>query len=105
MMKYDEESFLKEILSISSVNGADSERNAAVFIKDFLQECGVQAGLQEIDGRRANVVAVLNGRTEEKVIWNGHLDTVPYGKLSEWDTDPAVPVKKNGCYYAEAPVI
>lgn len=100
MMKYDEESFLKEILSISSVNGADSERNAAVFIKDFLQECGVQAGLQEIDGRRANVVAVLNGRTEEKVIWNGHLDTVPYGKLSEWDTDPAVPVKKNGCYYA-----
>ena len=59
MMKYDEESFLKEILSISSVNGADSERNAAVFIKDFLQECGVQAGLQEIDGRRANVVAVL----------------------------------------------
>lgn len=100
MMKYDEESFLKEVLSISSVNGIDSERNVAVFIKDFLQECGVQAVLQEIDGRRANVAAVLNGRTEEKIVWNGHLDTVPYGKLSEWDTDPAAPVKKNGCYYA-----
>lgn len=100
MMKYDEESFLREILGISSVNGTDSERNVAVFLRDFFLECGVQAVLQEIDGKRANVVAVLEGKTEGKVIWNGHLDTVPYGKLSEWGTDPSVPVKKNGCYYA-----
>lgn len=99
MMRYSEEEFLREILSIASVNGVDSERNVAVFIRDFLQECGVQAVLQEIDGKRANVAAVLAGKTEEKIIWNGHLDTVPYGKLSEWETDPAVPVKKNGCYY------
>lgn len=99
-MKYDEEEFLKAVLAIASVNGVDSEREIAVFLRDFLQECGVQAVLQEIDSRHANVVAVLEGESDEVVMWNGHLDTVPYGKLTEWSTDPSVPTKKNGCYYA-----
>lgn len=99
-MKYDEESFLHEVLAIPSVNGMDSERNMAVFLRDFLQECGVQAVVQEIDGKHANIIAVLEGETDEVVIWNGHLDTVPYGKISEWNSDPSSPVKRNGCYYA-----
>lgn len=99
-MKYDAESFLKEALSIPSVNGVDGERNLAVFLRNFLQECGVQVILQEIDKKHANIIAVLEGESKETVVWNGHLDTVPYGNPVQWDTDPAVPVKKNGCYYA-----
>ncbi|XCP84384.1 M20 family metallopeptidase [Roseburia hominis] len=99
-MKYDEEEFLKAVLSIASVNGVDSERELAVFLRDFLLECEVHAVLQEIDSRHANVLAVLEGESEETVLWNGHLDTVPYGKLTEWNTDPSVPTKKNGCYFA-----
>ena len=98
-MKYDEEEFLKAVLAIPSVNGVDSERDVAVFLRDFLQECGVRAVLQEIDSKHANVVAVLEGETDEVVMWNGHLDTVPYGKLARWNTDPSVPMKRNGCYY------
>lgn len=100
MMIYSEEQFLAEVLAIPSVNGSDDERKIAWFLAGYLKDCGVNAVVQEIDDTRANVVAVLEGKTEEKVVWNGHLDTVPYGKISEWDTQPCVPVKKNGCFYA-----
>lgn len=100
MKSYNEVDFLKKVLSIPSVNGVDDERNIARFLVDYLKECGVDAMLQEIDSKHANVIAVLEGKTDGKVIWNGHLDTVPYGKLSQWHTDPSEPVKKNGCIYA-----
>lgn len=99
-MKYDAETFLMEILGIPTVNGKNNERALAVFLRDFLKDCGVSAVVQEIDSKHANVVGVLDGKTKETVIWNGHLDTVPYGKMGEWKTDPSVPVKKNGCIYA-----
>lgn len=99
-MYYDAEEFLMEVLKIPTVNGKDNEGELAVFLRDFLKDCGVSAVVQEIDSKHANVVAVLEGRSKETVIWNGHLDTVPYGKMGEWKTDPSVPVKKNGCIYA-----
>ena len=100
MKHYSEEEFLKQLLSIPSVNGVDDEREIANFIAEYLKDCKVNVSVREIDQRHANVVAVLGGKSKEKVVWNGHLDTVPYGKLSQWNTDPAVPAKKNGCIYA-----
>lgn len=100
MKQYSEEEFLDQILRISSVNGMDDEGKLAWFLADYLKDRGVNAVVQEIDKKHANVVAVLEGKTSEKVVWNGHLDTVPYGKLSEWNTQPDRPAKKNGCIYA-----
>ena len=34
------------------------------------------------------------------MIWNGHLDTVPYGSLKEWQTDPAKTKELDGKLYA-----
>lgn len=99
-MKYDAETFLMEVLKIPTVNGKDDERALAVFLRDFLKDCGVSAVVQEIDSKRANVVGVLEGKSKETVIWNGHLDTVPYGKMGEWKTEPSLPIKRNGCVYA-----
>lgn len=99
-MKYDAEQFLTDFLKIPSVNGRDDERQAAWFLADFLRKQGVAADVQAIDSKHANVIAVLKGKTEETVIWNGHLDTVPYGKLEEWNTDPAQPVRKGERLYA-----
>ena len=81
------------------MNGVDDEREIANFIAEYLKDCKVNVSIREIDQRHANVVAVLE-KKQRKVVWNGHLDTVPYGKLSQWNTDPAVPAKKNGCIYA-----
>ena len=100
MKEYGPVEFLTEVLSIKSVNGVDDEGEVARFLCEYLKSCGVDAMVQTIDQKHANVIAVLAGQTEEKVVWNGHLDTVPYGRMSEWNTDPAVPVKRNGCIYA-----
>lgn len=40
------------------------------------------------------------------MVWNGHMDTVPYGDVSAWATDPAVPViKEDGGFTVGAPAI
>lgn len=91
---------LKKILSISSVNGEDNECEIAKFIYQYLKERYVQVSIQHIDNRHANVLAIVPGKKNQTVIWNGHLDTVPYGEIEEWDTDPKVPKEIAGKIYA-----
>lgn len=91
---------LKEILAIPSVNGADNEGAVAEFIANYLKEKHIDAFVQKIDETHANIIAKLEGKSSETVVWNGHLDTVPYGNTEEWNTDPSIPVEKNGRIYA-----
>lgn len=91
---------LKEILAIPSVNGADNEGAVAEFIANYLKEKHIDAFVQQIDETHANIIAKLEGKSSETVVWNGHLDTVPYGSTEEWNTDPSIPVEKNGRIYA-----
>lgn len=71
MKHYSEEEFLNQLLSIPSVNGVDDEREIANFIAEYLKDCKVNVSVREIDQRHANVVAVLGGKSKEKVVWNG----------------------------------
>ncbi len=91
---------LKEILSIPSVNGEDDERKLAEFICKYLQDNHVKAEVQYIDDRHANVLAVIPGKSGKNIIWNGHLDTVPYGDEDEWDAEPSVPAQRDRKIYA-----
>ena len=91
---------LKELLSIPSVNGESNECEIAEFVYRYLKSHGVQTTIQYIDKSHANVIAVIPGKKEQTIIWNGHLDTVPYGKRKEWDTDPEIPKEKEGKIYA-----
>lgn len=91
---------LKEILSIASVNGKDNEGNLANFIHDYFQKQGVYSRVDKMDETHSNVIAKIEGTSEETVIWNGHLDTVPYGERSDWNHSPALPYEKSGRIYA-----
>lgn len=91
---------LGRILSISSINGEDNECEIAEFIYRYLKENNVRATIQYIDKKHANVLAVVPGKKRQSVIWNGHLDTVPYGEIEEWETDPKIPKEKEGKIYA-----
>lgn len=91
---------LKEIIAIPSVNGADNEGAVAEFIANYLKEKHIDVFVQQIDETHANIIAKLEGKSSETVVWNGHLDTVPYGNTEEWNTDPSIPVEKNGRIYA-----
>ena len=100
-MKKDAVDLLKQVLEIPSVNSKDEEGAVAEFLARYFQEHGVEASVQRIDATHANVIAFVPGIDETRtVIWNGHLDTVPYGNVDEWDTDPSKAVEKDGKLFA-----
>lgn len=90
---------LKHIMDIPSVNGKDREQDVAAYLADYLKGKGMDAQVRSIDHTHGNLVAVLKGRTKETVLFNGHLDTVPYGDMEEWHTDPGICVEKDGRIY------
>ena len=91
---------LMDLLSIPSVNGRDDEGAVAIFLREYFDAHGVFAQLQKIDDSHANVFAFIPGRDKNRtMLWNGHLDTVPYGDLRSWHTDPAVPLILDGRVY------
>lgn len=96
---------LKDLLAIPSVNGQNDEGAVARYLCRYMREAGLEAQVQEIDETHANVIAVLKGeektqKQQHPIVWNGHLDTVPYGKREEWETDPAIPTERDGFLYA-----
>lgn len=71
---------LMKVLAIRSVNGRDDEGAVAEFLVDYMRRAGIDARIVRIDGTHANVTARIGDITDgETVVWNGHLDTVPYG--------------------------
>lgn len=91
---------LYDLLNIPSVNGRDDEGTAARFLSSYLGERGLETYVQEIDEKHSNVIAVLPGRTDDVILWNGHLDTVPYGDTGAWKTKPGTAEEKDGKIYA-----
>lgn len=81
----------RKILEIPSVNGQDNEGAVADYISQYFRQHGVASHVIKIDSKHANVIADIPGkRNDDTIIWNGHLDTVPYGDLSKWVSNPAV---------------
>ena len=81
-------SLLRELLEIPTVNGRNDEGAAAEYLDAYFKRYGIDSRVDRIDDRHANVIAWIPGRDEsETEIWNGHLDTVPYGDPAQWSTD------------------
>ena len=92
---------LKALLEIPSVNSKDRESRVAEYLADYFQKHGIESRVQYLDENHANVLAYIPGTDSgRRMIWNGHLDTVPYGNLEEWETDPAAAVLKDGRLFA-----
>lgn len=88
---------LKDLIGIKTVNGKDGEKPAAKYICQYLNGHGVKAFVQDIGEERGNVIALIPGEDSGcGMIWNGHLDTVDYGQLDTWTTEPWTPVIQNG---------
>ena len=91
---------LTKLLALPSVNGRDDESRMALLLRDYFEAHQISAAVQEIDGLHANVFAFIPGDDAgETMIWNGHLDTVPYGDPAAWSSDPAVPAVREGRIY------
>lgn len=101
MNKDDAKKLLCDLLSIKSVNHSDDEGKVAEYLKAFFAQAGMESTVQRIDDTHANFIVHIPGVSHDKhILWNGHMDTVPYGERKEWNTDPGVPTESGGRIYA-----
>jgi acetylornithine deacetylase/succinyl-diaminopimelate desuccinylase len=67
----------KALIAIESHSGTPGrEAEVAIFARDWLTARGVDARLAEVDGGRANVLAVIGSPGGRRLMLNGHLDTI-----------------------------
>ena len=98
---------LTAIPSLGPENGGEGEAKKADYVKGLLQELKYDT-LEEVNapdervpaGYRPNLLVKIKGKSDKKTIWiMSHLDIVPPGELSLWETDPYKVVEKNGRLY------
>lgn len=86
----------KALIAIPSFDGR--EAGVMKFAHDDLVGRGLAPSFVARDAARPNVVASI-GAGAPLVVLNGHLDTVPIGDPTAWDTDPLVPEVRAGRLY------
>lgn len=80
---------LKDIINHRSVNPPGDEKVLADFIAKYLKDTVDEIVVDEIDENRANVIAIIKGNKNKKaLVFNGHMDTVPYGDKDKWHYVP-----------------
>ena len=82
----------QELIQIPSVNfgeGNGNEKEIAIYVSDFLTECGIENQIIDSAPNRSNVIAQINGayRNRPALVLHGHLDTVP-ANAEDWKHDP-----------------
>jgi succinyl-diaminopimelate desuccinylase len=98
---------MKQLIAINSVGPSSDgpgEQKKAEFLKNYLDKIGFKEVKnypapddRVSNGERPNLIARLDGKNPDKTLWIlTHTDIVPAGDLSKWETDPFIPVVKDG---------
>lgn len=78
----------RAMVGFDTVNPPGQEAALAGYLADCLQDLGLAAEVQAIEGERANVIGRVAGSGDaDPLILCGHLDTVPIGDVP-WQSDP-----------------
>ena len=101
------ETLLTGIQAIAPESGGDGESKKCAALEEWLKSNGITR-LEHYDapdsrvssGVRPNLIATIPGNRDDYTIWVcAHLDVVPTGELSLWETDPWTVVEKDGRIY------
>ena len=101
------ETLLTGIQAIAPESGGDGESKKCEALEEWLKSNGITR-LEHYDapdsrvssGVRPNLIATIPGNKDDYTIWVcAHLDVVPTGEISLWNTDPWKVVEKNGRIY------
>lgn len=76
-----------ELLSFDTQNPPGETRQAVDWVEHRITELGVEFERVETDPGRPNLVATIPGAREWTLLYEGHLDTVPFERDS-WSYDP-----------------
>jgi len=90
--------------SLGPLNGGPGEIKTARFILNFLKQIGMDAvenypapDPAAEGGERPNIIGRIPGKDRSRTVWiMSHMDVVPEGDVSKWDTDPFEAVVKDG---------
>lgn len=87
---------LCDLVAIPSYEG--NEGPMLQYLGDRFARQEIPCRVTAVDGRPMNLVAEI-GQGTRGIILNSHVDTVPPGDPSLWQTDPLIPVEKEGRIY------
>jgi len=81
-------SFVQEMVRIPSITGNEEKIGKAFYEK--MKSIGLdEVEMVEAEPGRPNVVGKFKGKEKGKTLmFNGHMDVVPYGPLDEWEYPP-----------------
>lgn len=92
------------IPALAPESGGEGEGRKAEHLMGLLREIGVdEMKVHEAEDSvpRTNIIAIKHGRDRSQRLWvMTHMDVVPPGELSLWETDPFEPVLKDNKVYA-----
>ena len=106
-MAVDLERSITAVPALAPENGGDGESKKCAALEQWLIANGIK-NLEHFDapdsrvssGMRPNLVATIPGNLDDYSIWVcAHMDVVPVGELSLWNTDPWQAVVKDGKIY------
>lgn len=86
---------LKRLIAVRSLSG--EEQNAAAVLGNYLSENGFP--VCETDRYGSLVAGIPGSRAGRRVLFDGHIDTVPAKNVNDWDSDPFVPLIRDGNLY------
>lgn len=89
---------LKDLVNLESENPPGNEAQCADYILDFFSKLGVSTEKQEVHKDRYNVIATM-GSGSPVLLYNGHIDVVPIGRLEDWTMPPYQCTEKDGKLY------
>jgi len=76
-----------DLLGIDTSNPPGETREIVDEIEGFLTELAVDVERFAVDPAKPNLLVRLPGQTDHTLLYNGHLDTVPFD-ANAWTTDP-----------------
>lgn len=91
--------FLQTLVRSNSENPPGNEKEAALLLADLLRSFGCEVQLQAVETDRPNVIGILEGEDRDKILFNGHTDTVKVGNTRDWTVDPLGGEIIDGCVY------
>lgn len=80
--------FLQTLVRTNSENPPGNEMEVGHIIANELETIGCHVELQMVEKGRFNVIGIIEGESKEKLLFNGHMDTVKAGDVDAWDDDP-----------------
>ncbi len=76
-----------DLLSVDTSNPPGDTRETVDVIEAWLEPLDVETELFAVDPAKPNLLATLPGESDRTLLFNGHLDTVPFD-ADEWSRDP-----------------